>query len=125
MGSIRPPILNKTTKSTADLDADVDLDPDSPTKTPPPPDTNTICGSQLLHLDVDGTPLWFNGWLLVNKFAERAKREFAPMTSFMMEPRKPLSPDFWDLTTDNMCCLTSDADATFEFDAHDAALLAM
>jgi alpha 1,3-mannosyltransferase len=34
------------------------------------PEYYTVCGPQLLHLDVDGNPLWFNGWLLESKFAE-------------------------------------------------------
>jgi alpha 1,3-mannosyltransferase len=30
----------------------------------------TVCAPQLLHTDVKGKPLWFNGWLLQSKFAE-------------------------------------------------------
>jgi len=101
----------------------------------------TICSSQLLHLDVDGTPLWFNGWLLVSKFAEKPRRKFAPMPTFMIEPQPqkeggagaggrgsgagdPLV-DFWQLTTDNMCCLTSYADSAFDLSEEDTKVLQM
>ncbi|KAI1430552.1 glycosyltransferase family 71 protein [Xylaria sp. CBS 124048] len=55
-----------------------------------PPDNYTICSPQLLHLDLDDTPLWFNGWLLVSKYAEASNRKFAPMESYLLEPL-PLS----------------------------------
>lgn len=41
------------------------------------PTNFTICAPQLLHLDTNGKPLWFNGWLLHNKFAEKSKKRFA------------------------------------------------
>ncbi|GAP92567.1 putative alpha- -mannosyltransferase [Rosellinia necatrix] len=90
------------------------------------PETYTICSPQLLHLDVDGTPLWFNGWLLVSKYADRAKRKFAPMESYMREPlNRAIDDDFWELTTDNMCCLTSDARHKTDLGERDLGLLKM
>ncbi|KAI1813840.1 glycosyltransferase family 71 protein [Poronia punctata] len=88
-----------------------------------------ICSSQLLHLDTDGTPLWFNGWLTVSKFAAPPYRKFAPMPSYMMEPPTTTSPhetkEFWQLAGDNMCCLTSDADHAYKLSENDAAVLQM
>ncbi|KAI0401106.1 glycosyltransferase family 71 protein [Xylaria palmicola] len=100
------------------------------------PETYTMCSPQLLHLDVDGTPLWFNGWLLVSKYAERARRRFAPMTSYLREPVAAAAnvgadvdadadADFWKLTTDNMCCLTAEAEAKRDLTDKDLALLSM
>ncbi|KAJ2991919.1 hypothetical protein NUW58_g2344 [Xylaria curta] len=90
------------------------------------PETYTMCSPQLLHLDVDGTPLWFNGWLLVNKYAERSKRKFAPMMSYLREPKdKAIEDDFWKLTTDNMCCLTVGAESKFDIAEHDMEILKM
>ncbi|KAI1427836.1 alpha-1,3-mannosyltransferase [Xylaria sp. FL1777] len=90
-------------------------------------DTYMMCSPQLLHLDVDGTPLWFNGWLLVSKYADRSKRRFAPMKSYMREPRNKAidDDDFWKLTTDNICCLTSSADDKSDLTEHDLDLLEM
>ncbi|GAW17593.1 hypothetical protein ANO14919_070520 [Xylariales sp. No.14919] len=130
IGVLEPP--NATTGS-PDSDAGA-----SPTTTPDKPHddravvgvadpaTYTICSPQLLHLDVDGTPLWFNGWLLVSKYAERPKRRFAPMAAYLREPRhKAVDDDFWKLTTDNMCCLTSDAASQADLDKRDLGLLKM
>jgi hypothetical protein len=39
------------------------------------PNNFTICSPQLLHFGTDGKPLWFNGWLLSNKFADKKKRK--------------------------------------------------
>ncbi|KAI1175241.1 glycosyltransferase family 71 protein, partial [Nemania sp. FL0916] len=90
------------------------------------PSTYTICSPQLLHLDVDGTPLWFNGWLLVNKYIERAHRRFSPMKSYMREPSDTaVDADFWQLATDNMCCLTSDAELKHDLSEHDLEFLKM
>ncbi|KAI0204474.1 glycosyltransferase family 71 protein [Astrocystis sublimbata] len=91
-----------------------------------PADTRTICSPQLLHLDVDGTPLWFNGWLLESKYAEAGKRKFAPMKSYMAEPQKHLfDDDFWKLSEDNLCCLTSDQGSLHDLDEEDLGLLTM
>jgi alpha 1,3-mannosyltransferase len=32
---------------------------------------HTMCMPQLVHYDVKGKPLWFNGWLLDNKYADK------------------------------------------------------
>ncbi|KAI0392168.1 alpha-1,3-mannosyltransferase [Xylariaceae sp. FL0594] len=99
----------------------------------------TICSSQLLHLDHDGSPLWFNGWLLVSKFAEKSHRKFAPMGNFITEPRPSTSKrkgyesgsddvpldDFWNLTTDNMCCLTTYTNQAFDLSERDTQTLEM
>ncbi|KAJ8131768.1 hypothetical protein O1611_g1856 [Lasiodiplodia mahajangana] len=91
------------------------------------PDTYTMCNPQLLHVDLDGTPLWFNGWLLASKYAERSKRRFAPMKSYLREPKKKATDDedFWKLAEDNICCLTSDAESKADLDQHDLDLLKM
>lgn len=116
-------------KTTAETDA---LSPDTDDELSPSasltsiPDTYRMCSPQLLHLDTDGTPLWFNGWLLVNKYVDRSKRRFAPMTSYMPEPKnRAIDDEFWKLTTDNMCCLTADAGSKADLNEHDLGLLKM
>ncbi|KAI8948962.1 glycosyltransferase family 71 protein [Xylaria longipes] len=92
----------------------------------PTPETYTMCSPQLLHLDVDGTPLWFNGWLLVSKYVDRSKRRFAPMKSYMSEPQdRATGDDFWKLASDNLCCLTAGADSKSDLTEHDLGLLKM
>ena len=88
-------------------------------------DNYTICAPQLLHLDTEGKPLWFNGWLLHNKFADKTKKRFAKFESYLIEPREIREPGAWQLAESNMCCLTSDADKKFEFSSEERATLDM
>lgn len=103
----------------------------------PVPDTSfigtnyTVCAPQLLHLDRHGRPLWFNGWILNNKFVDndhpavlsnfsvymQEMREDGPedahdalSASSTMTPAKKTkgTPAQWDLQANNMCCLKSD-----------------
>ncbi|PHH85346.1 hypothetical protein CDD83_567 [Cordyceps sp. RAO-2017] len=68
----------------------------------------TMCAPQLLHLDLDRRPLWFNGWLLENKFAETDKRRFSKFEHFLIEPRDGRQPEAWQLKENNLCCLTAE-----------------
>ncbi|KAI1757859.1 glycosyltransferase family 71 protein [Xylaria castorea] len=102
--------------------------PSSEIAAPASSKTYTICSPQLLHLDVDGTPLWFNGWLLTNKYTDRSRRRFAPMTSYLHEPRNKAvvdDDDFWKLAEDNLCCLTTGPESKFDLDEHDLGVLKM
>jgi hypothetical protein len=66
----------------------------------------TICAPQLLHLDREKRPLWFNGWLYENKYAEY-KRTIGRFEMFMEEPRESLDPAAWQLEESNLCCLSN------------------
>ncbi|KAI1490954.1 glycosyltransferase family 71 protein [Biscogniauxia mediterranea] len=73
----------------------------------------TICAPQLLHFGLDGRPLWFNGWLLKNKYAGRAAQRFASVESFIMEPRLPREEgegEDWELLDANVVCLTAEVE---------------
>ncbi|KAJ5568063.1 putative alpha-1-3-mannosyltransferase [Penicillium hetheringtonii] len=64
----------------------------------------TICAPQLLHLDRMGRPLWFNGWLLENKFAAAGEKRPAKFEAYVREEGR--EPD-WQLKESNLACLTS------------------
>ncbi|KAI1267947.1 alpha-1,3-mannosyltransferase [Xylariaceae sp. FL1019] len=84
----------------------------APTSTP---DTHRICAPQLLHTDTDGSPLWFNGWLLANRFDPLGKQRYAKMDSFLLEPKVVRGEDsFWKVTHGNICCLTSTPELKFD-----------
>lgn len=87
------------------------------------PANHTICSPQLLHMGTDGEPLWFNGWLLDNKFADKHERKFARFESYLVEPRELREPTPWELAESNKCCLTSDPDKLFEFTEEHRAFL--
>ncbi|EPS38152.1 hypothetical protein H072_8154 [Dactylellina haptotyla CBS 200.50] len=71
-----------------------------------------ICAPQLLHLDVEGNPLWFNGWILMNKFEEDvAKRQAGTFTNYIRE--KPTSKHQWQLKHNNNACLAADSSFMF------------
>lgn len=85
----------------------------------------TLCAPQLLHLDLEGRPLWFNGWLLKNKYADKTKKIFANFESYLIEPREPREPGAWQLGKSNMCCLTTDPDKKHDFSPKEKEVLAM
>ncbi|KAJ5513598.1 hypothetical protein N7463_003150 [Penicillium fimorum] len=73
---------------------------------------STICAPQLLHLDRENRPLWFNGWLFENKFAS-GKRIIGKFDMFMEEPSRPLVPEAWELKEHNLCCLSNSTPREF------------
>ncbi|OQE01757.1 hypothetical protein PENVUL_c041G04032 [Penicillium vulpinum] len=66
----------------------------------------TICAPQLLHLDREKRPLWFNGWLYENKFART--RVLGRFEMFMEEPSES-SDSAWEMKESNLCCLSNSA----------------
>lgn len=73
------------------------------------PPSLRMCAPQLLHLDLEGRPLWFNGGLVHNKFLDRREWRFEAFESYLAEPRDVREPGAWVLGDGNMCCLTTDA----------------
>lgn len=45
-----------------------------------------ICAQQLLHLDVDGKPLWNNGWVLRDKSQPKEQWRLMTFVDFASEP---------------------------------------
>lgn len=68
----------------------------------------TICAPQLVHFDVEGKPLWFNGWLLESKFADEKSKKFAKFHDYVIEPPTLREPTPWQLGEGNIACLTTD-----------------
>jgi alpha 1,3-mannosyltransferase len=85
----------------------------------------TICSPQLLHLDLEGKPLWFNGWLLDNKFADKKQKKFGKFEHYLIEPRDIREPGAWQLEESNMCCLTTDATLKRDFSQKEKEILNM
>lgn len=85
--------------------------------------TEKICSPQLLHLDLEGRPLWFNGGLVRNKFLDRREWKFGEWDTYLVEPREIREPGAWFLGEANMCCLTSDRHLRHELSAQDRALM--
>ncbi|KAF3918401.1 hypothetical protein ABW20_dc0105463 [Dactylellina cionopaga] len=109
----------------------------APTETPAPApegeeqvpvkDKRTICAPQLLHLDLEGKPLWFNGWILSNKFESKKSRKANNFSNYLRENGKPDQesglPDQWQLQENNICCLTTYE--AFPFTAEESQALIM
>lgn len=83
------------------------------------PDNYTICAPQLLHLDREGRPLWFNGWLLPNKFEPGKDQVAANFEAFLPEPREVREPTPWQLMESNVCCLTANYYSEFTREERD------
>lgn len=94
----------------AEFDSEGDLAPAAATPTPSstPLPSRRMCAPQLLHLDLEGKPFWFNGGLVMNKFLERRQWKFGSFESYLIEPRDVREPGAWILGEGNMCCLTTD-----------------
>jgi hypothetical protein len=100
-------------------------DPDPVELPPAAPTEYTICSPQLLHLDTDGQPLWFNGWLQDNKFADKKSKKFGRFEHYLIEPRDVRDPGAWQLEESNMCCLTTDAELKRDFSKQEKDTLQM
>jgi len=85
----------------------------------------TICAPQLLHLDLTGKPLWFNGWVLDNKFADKSHKRFAAFEDYVVEPHHWEGEEAWQLQQDNQCCLTTYPGLKFEFTKAEKEILGM
>lgn len=67
-------------------------------------DNVTMCAPQLLHIGRDGVPLWFNGWILANKF-DKQRSPIAELEMYMREPDHYMEPESWTIGESNSCCL--------------------
>lgn len=109
-------IPDNATDPEFDPELDPEFDPESdltpaaaaaPSPSGPLP-SRRMCAPQLLHLDLEGKPFWFNGGLVMNKFLERRQWKFGTFDSYLIEPRDVREPGAWILGEGNMCCLTTD-----------------
>lgn len=81
----------------------------------------TMCAPQLLHLDINGRPLWFDGGLSNNKFSKQ--KTFSRFEVYMKELREIQEPGAWEIGKDNICCLTTDK--VFKFTRAEKGVLEM
>ncbi|KAJ0123197.1 lpha-mannosyltransferase [Diaporthe amygdali] len=91
-----------------DPEAENELDPSAAVPSAVPQPSRKMCAPQLLHLDLDGKPFWFNGGLVMNKFLDRRQWKFGTFESYLIEPHDIREPGAWILGDGNMCCLTTD-----------------
>lgn len=107
-------ILDNSTDSEFDpelypeFDAEGEISPPVATPSPSLLPSRRMCAPQLLHLDLEGKPFWFNGGLVMNKFLDRRQWKFGTFDSYLIEPRDVREPGAWILGEGNMCCLTTD-----------------
>jgi len=78
-----------------------------------PPTSYTICAPQLLHLDADRKPLWFNGWLARNKYKDSSQSAPARFEAWNVEPHMASMTDAWQLGEGNEACLTTESVTDF------------
>lgn len=108
-----------------EIEVEVDDDEEEEQQKPEEPTSYTMCAPQLLHLDLEGKPLWFNGWLMDNKFADKKQRKFGKFEHYLIEPHDIRDPGAWQLEESNMCCLTTDPPLKREFTPEEKAVLDM
>ncbi|KAF1345864.1 putative alpha-1,3-mannosyltransferase [Delphinella strobiligena] len=67
----------------------------------------TIYAPQLLHLDLEGRPLWWNGWLLDDKYVADDTIKVTKFNVFMDERKETGEYPEWACGDHNMCRLRS------------------
>ncbi|OQO17093.1 hypothetical protein B0A51_14795 [Rachicladosporium sp. CCFEE 5018] len=76
----------------------------------------TVCAPQLLHLDTDGRPLWFNGWISKDKNERSGNVDISAFQVFLEEPEYKAANgenNMWEIHEANVCCLTAPKFSTF------------
>jgi hypothetical protein len=63
-------------------------------------------------MGLEGSPLWFNGWIFKNKFHGQAA-EVVSFESYMRETSQITKPEVWELGKDNVCCLSGNISFNF------------
>jgi alpha 1,3-mannosyltransferase len=96
-------------------------DPDKPDEAPKAADGPMICSPQLIHFDRTGKPIWFNGWLSVNKDNLKEWQEFDVYLEEKPEEGRKPKKDAWQIHAANVVCL--EAAEAKEFTARDKSTL--
>lgn len=68
---------------------------------------------QLLHLDLNGRPLWFNGWILDDKYEENKHVNVSTWDVFLSEVKETNEAPEWRIGSHNMATLKSTNAFTF------------
>lgn len=72
------------------------------------------CNSpQLLHLDLDGRPIWWNGWILDDKYEDQKSVPVSKIEVFLSEEKTTGEAPEWAIGGRNMATLKSDQAYTF------------
>jgi alpha 1,3-mannosyltransferase len=83
----------------------------------------TVNSPQLLHLDLNGRPLWFNGWILDDKYEENRHVNVSTWDVFTSEVKETNEAPEWRIGGHNMATLKSNF--AFEFTDKEREVLAM
>ena len=68
----------------------------------------TVRSPQLLHLDRNGRPLWWNGWILDDKYLDDKSSKVSKLDVYMSEVQETGEPTDWVVHAHNMATLRSD-----------------
>lgn len=78
---------------------------------------------QLLHLDLNGRPIWFNGWILDDKYEENKHVNVSTWDVFMSEIKESHEAAEWRIGSHNMATLRGTA--AYEFTSQEREVLEM
>lgn len=82
-----------------------------------------ICAPQLVHLDLDGRPLWFAGGLLNSGSAAKGQTGYHTFCSFMVEQSDLEEETAWEFQRGDVYCLTSPPDLVSELKKEEDRIL--
>jgi alpha 1,3-mannosyltransferase len=80
-------------------------DPEAPEDAPTPVDGLMICSPQLIHFDLSGKPLWFNGWLSATKDDLQKWQDFDVYVQEEKEEGRRPAKEAWHIHAGNVICL--------------------
>lgn len=80
-----------------------------------------VCSPQLIHLDRDGKPLWFNGWISKTKDDLTDWQQFDVYLQEPDETGRALKNNPWSINPGNVVCLESND--THSFTEKESAIL--
>jgi alpha 1,3-mannosyltransferase len=83
----------------------------------------TVSSPQLLHLDLNDRPLWFNGWILDDKFEDNKHVNVSTWDVYLSEIKETREAAEWRIGGHNMATLKSNK--AFEFTEKEKEVLQM
>ncbi|KAH0279408.1 putative alpha-1,3-mannosyltransferase, partial [Aureobasidium melanogenum] len=83
----------------------------------------TVSSPQLLHLDLNNRPLWFNGWILDDKYEENKHVNVSTWDVYLSEVKETHEAAEWRIGGHNMATLKSNK--AFEFTQKEKDVLQM
>ncbi|KAI4726663.1 hypothetical protein E4T49_05547 [Aureobasidium sp. EXF-10728] len=113
----------KVTTENPNLDAETKAEHSLVTRDSEVHELYTVSSPQLLHLDLNNRPLWFNGWILDDKYEENKHVNVSTWDVYLSEVKETREAAEWRIGGHNMATLKSNK--AYEFTEEEKDVLKM